>query len=531
MNDPMSPMSSIRTINPMNPMSTFSPMDPSGVRSTMNMSTPMGTASREAYGLASLGRGQDSMLVHMTPDEVSSLQSLARANGGSLTTNPDTGLPEAEVLSSILPALADQASNPFIAGSIAGLKAMNSGIASFGVGGSVEKSYFPEYTSTSSSYDPNRSSERTYSFTRGNVPVSATLPIPAADLPKPGTFNAKTLPLARPDIAAANYGVTYENAPAKLEKLWAHRDEKAGGSREIYEKLVKHASPEAILKRGGDPNSVQWKYFREYLDTGKVNPNMKPQLAHDMLGVGLSETARHQQHKPKNFFTQYLMDPLIEAGLGAIPGIGPGLAIAYGGIKGGVEGGPLGALTGIASGYGAGNFGSGLGSAVSSTGGIGSALTHPGAFLHNLGTEFIPGTITSGANIPAGAIPAAWAPKAGIFSGLEDAAAKYRQYADLLVGPQKPPEKKDPGHAEGGYLNGRGDGMSDDIRATIDGKQPARLSAGEFVIPADVVGHLGNGSSEAGAKKLYAMMDKVRNARTGTTAQGREIDADRYLPA
>ena len=76
MNDPMSPMSSIRTINPMNPMSTFSPMDPSGVRSTMNMSTPMGTASREAYGLASLGRGQDSMLVHMTPDEVSSLQSL-----------------------------------------------------------------------------------------------------------------------------------------------------------------------------------------------------------------------------------------------------------------------------------------------------------------------------------------------------------------------------------------------------------------------------------------------------------------------
>ena len=93
------------------------------------------------------------------------------------------------------------------------------------------------------------------------------------------------------------------------------------------------------------------------------------------------------------------------------------------------------------------------------------------------------------------------------------------------------PERKPPGHAEGGYLTGRGDGMSDDIRATIDGKQPARLSAGEFVIPADVVGHLGNGSSEAGAKKLYAMMDKVRNARTGTTAQGREIDADRYLPA
>jgi hypothetical protein len=531
MNDPMSPMSSIRTINPMNPMSTFSPMDPSGVRSTMDISNPMGTSSREAYGLASLGRGQDSMLVHMSPDEVSSLQNLARANGGSLTTNPDTGLPEAEVLSSILPALADQASNPFIAGSIAGLKAMNSGIASFGVGGSVEKSYFPEYTSTSSSYDPSRSSERAYSFSRGDVPISATLPIPAADLPRPGTFNAKTLPLGRPDIAAANYNVTYENAPAKFEKLWAHRTEKEGGSKQIYEKMVDWASPEKIIARGGNPNDTQWKLMREALATGKVDPRLKPKVLLTGMGTGLSETARHQQHKPKNFFTQYLMDPLIEAGLSAIPGIGPGLAMAYGGIKGGVEGGPLGALTGIASAYGASSFGSGLGSAVSSTGGIGSVLTHPGAFLHNLGTEFLPGTITSGANIPAGTIPAAWAPKTGIFGGLGDAAAKYRQYANLLVGPQKPPEKKVPGHAEGGYLSGRGDGMSDDIRATIDGKQPARLSAGEFVIPADVVGHLGNGSSEAGAKKLYAMMDKVRNARTGTPAQGREIDADRYLPA
>ena len=472
----------------------------------------------------------------------SSLQSLARANGGSLTTNPDTGLPEAEVLSSILPALADQASNPFIAGSIAGLKAMNSGIASFGVGGSVEKSYFPEYTSTSSSYDPSRSSERTYSFTRGNVPVSATLPISAADLPKPGTFNAKTLPLARPDIAAANYGVTYENAPAKLEKLWAHRDEKAGGSREIYEKLVKHASPEAILKRGGDPNSVQWKYFREYLDTGKVNPNMKPQLAHDMLGVGLSETARHQQHKPKNFFTQYLMDPLVEIGLGAIPVIGPGLAMTYGGIKGGVDNGVLGGLMGLASAYPTGKFGSTLGREFTAAGGLSELLNNPAYFAKTFGSNlagdvgaaasnlFVPNS--AGAAITSGAFPTTTsAATTGLFGPSTERWLKYLPYYGVAFGPPSPPERKPPGHAEGGYLTGRGDGMSDDIRATIDGKQPARLSAGEFVIPADVVGHLGNGSSEAGAKKLYAMMDKVRNARTGTTAQGREIDADRYLPA
>ena len=87
------------------------------------------------------------------------------------------------------------------------------------------------------------------------------------------------------------------------------------------------------------------------------------------------------------------------------------------------------------------------------------------------------------------------------------------------------------GRAEGGYLDGQGDGMSDSIPATIEGKQPARLADGEFVVPADVVSHLGNGSSKAGSKRLYAMLDKVRHARTGNKKQGKEIKADKYLPA
>lgn len=82
-----------------------------------------------------------------------------------------------------------------------------------------------------------------------------------------------------------------------------------------------------------------------------------------------------------------------------------------------------------------------------------------------------------------------------------------------------------------GYLDGPGDGMSDSIKATIDGKQPARLADGEFVIPADVVSGLGNGSSKAGAKVLYAMMDRIRQARTGTAKQGKEINAEKFLPA
>jgi len=100
------------------------------------------------------------------------------------------------------------------------------------------------------------------------------------------------------------------------------------------------------------------------------------------------------------------------------------------------------------------------------------------------------------------------------------------------TGPQQTP------YAQGGiasvapqgyYLGGATDGMADQIPATIDNSQPAALSDGEFVVPADVVSHLGNGNSAAGATQLHGMMDKVRQARTGSTEQGREINPNKFL--
>jgi hypothetical protein len=87
--------------------------------------------------------------------------------------------------------------------------------------------------------------------------------------------------------------------------------------------------------------------------------------------------------------------------------------------------------------------------------------------------------------------------------------------------------------AGGKLLRGPGDGMSDSIPAVIKGARPQRaaLADGEFVIPADVVSHLGNGSTEAGSKHLYAMMDKVRRARTGNKKQGRQINPNKFMPA
>jgi len=90
-------------------------------------------------------------------------------------------------------------------------------------------------------------------------------------------------------------------------------------------------------------------------------------------------------------------------------------------------------------------------------------------------------------------------------------------------------------YSDGGrLLRGPGDGVSDSIPASIGGKRPARLADGEFVVPARIVSELGNGSTEAGARKLYAMMDRIQSARGSTVGKGRVAKnsrAEKYLPA
>ena len=91
------------------------------------------------------------------------------------------------------------------------------------------------------------------------------------------------------------------------------------------------------------------------------------------------------------------------------------------------------------------------------------------------------------------------------------------------------------GYSDGGQLlRGPGDGVSDDIPAQIGAKQPARLADGEFVVPARIVSELGNGSTDAGAKRLYAMMDRVQANRKKTVGKGKvavNSKSDKYLPA
>jgi hypothetical protein len=91
------------------------------------------------------------------------------------------------------------------------------------------------------------------------------------------------------------------------------------------------------------------------------------------------------------------------------------------------------------------------------------------------------------------------------------------------------------GYSDGGrLLKGPGDGVSDSIPAMIGKRQPARLADGEFVVPARIVSELGNGSTEAGARKLYKMMDRIQAARRKTVGKGRVAKnsrAEKHLPA
>ena len=127
---------------------------------------------------------------------------------------------------------------------------------------------------------------------------------------------------------------------------------------------------------------------------------------------------------------------------------------------------------------------------------------------------------------------------------IADAKARAQAQSAQLAERNKPPVKKQEptGMAAGGvasaynrrhngyYLGGMTDGMADEVPANINGQQEARLSDGEFVIPADVVSHLGNGNSDAGAQQLHGMMDDVRMERTGNPKQGKEIDPNKFMP-
>jgi hypothetical protein len=487
-----------------------------------------------AKKVQSTGRGQDSMLVHMSPREVRGLQQLARIKGGALTTNPETGLPEAGFLEDILPMVAAGAAIYFTAGAAtpmlmsAGMGATSAGIlagagsgALIGAGsaaiqggdvgqaalmGGATGALGGAISGMGGAPVPGTDAAGAVSQTAGTSAAAANAPLgqatqvgtqainvnpttgmaidPLAAAPVPGAQGGPSLsaPQFSP-ITPTQAGQMTSADVAGLERLAAQQGVFPEGAYQLPTQSPTAVSPpmnegqrimkqqaDAVAAAQKDPNASWWS---------KQTPMEK--AGYSTLGAGLVAGL----NAPPNTVGDINEDDdtsslkRLSPNFRAQEPVRPDpyyrarypVYAAEGGLMDAYQvGGSVDGMNpqgGLMAAYPMGKYGN----------------TIPNTEVYGMGMA-----------------------KGGIAS----------------LG----------GYSDGGrMLKGPGDGMSDSIPGVIANKQPARLADGEFVVPADVVSHLGNGSTDAGAKKLYAMMNKVRKARTGKKKQAPAVNTARFLPA
>ena len=423
-----------------------------------------------AHYLKSKGRNGDTELVHMSPREVNGLQALARANGTSLTMNPNTGLPEAFRLEQLLPMAAGAALTIGSGGALSPLAASLLVGGGYGAAtGSIEKglmagigAYGGAGIATGVTGAASQGAIETSATNALGVPAGTPAPAPispeftptdpfldsvpvtSATPVTPSPSQASTLAAQNasmglnPMQSAANISSSAGYAPGATPMPMSSQAVNLGSSG--IENIFTKEGATAAYK--GMPTGTLPATASTLLMAGQQQPNVP----------GYQEDAYDRRLKG------YKLSPNYQPYQAPTPN--PYYRPTY-----------------------------------AADGGVMNSFDD-----------------SSGMDEPAGLAQGNL--QKGLF-GLG--------YADggLSLG----------GYSDGGrMLKGPGDGMSDSIPGVIGGKQPARLADGEFVVPADVVSHLGNGSTDAGAKKLYSMMDKIRQARTGKKKQAPQVNVDKYLP-
>ena len=387
---------------------------------TQNMQS--GGMVQTAQRLAEQGRGNDSMLVHMTPSEVQGLQALARRQGDSLTINPSTGLPEAGKLEDLFKKTAPIL--PFI---IPGAGSVLGGLA----GQALASGVIAGFTAPGKGFNFDRGIKTgllayglgsAYNAMNPNAPIGG-----------PAGGGTNSVSVGGPSTATTGGGAG--NVSAGKVDMFAY------GDPAFY-------SPETNAALLAPPP-----------------PTVSPTTA---ATAGTAGTAAAKPDISK--FQQ-------------VTGIDPTLALIGGNMA-----------------YGAYQAGKEMDLAKQQLAAVQAEEERKKregrlAFENSLARIDQPVYAAGGGLMALG--------KGG------------------TTGPTNEPR----------MVKGAGDGMSDDVPATIEGVQEARLANDEFVVPADVVADIGNGSSSAGANKLYMMMDRVRKARHGTTDQPPEINARKYMPA
>ena len=546
-----------------------------------------------ANHLQSAGRGEDKVLVHMTPKEVSSLQTLAMAHGGSLTINPETGLPEAGILSALLPMAAGFFLGPAGAGiaesalgagaMVGGATALATGsltkglMAGFGAYGGyglgeglmsaganampgVEMS--PIGADAASAADMSRiyggqgpASWDATGFSGNEIQGAGQAAKDAASnlgaVNQTGAFNAyqpqglnlsqgpfANLQQQGVDISAANYpdAPTIQTSSAPVYE--APKGILEGGTgttstANVSPTGINTAPPTTSTLPAEGTMKVPSKMdqlgagFKDVTSSGDKAWGFVKEHPGPFIGLGVGALQSYQEQKaedaanaakaatgpsyirPYEFSTeqnasayapststaerQFFVNPRYTAK--------PIQQVKEGGITSLAVGGPV--------------------EQMAAQNATGSNTMYPQSQLQ-----------TDMYSNPMVQRPM---PNDVITAGVDAPVDRY-------TGEQK---MADGGMAGGGYnlgsysdggrlLRGPGDGVSDSIPASIGNRQPARLADGEFVVPARIVSEIGNGSTEAGARKLYAMMDRVQKARGKTVGKNKvavNTKADKLLPA
>lgn len=573
-----------------------------------------------AQHLASRGRGPDTQLVHMAPQEVAGLHALARAHGGSLTVNPDTGLPEAGFLSNILPMVigaglsiaSGGALTPLMAAGLTGAatgvatgslsKGLMAGLGAFGgagLAGGLTAAGAAGASSGLSALDAGMGVMPTGTIGAAEALAPSALDAGMGAMPT-GNIGASALDAGMGAYPNANLAASPIASPIQAQQAvtqaapqtvtpMADRFAQAGrgftnlGTEAGREAFMGNAASKGVEATGigglgglakyglaglapmmvQDPKQLEEKeklkaYEYSYNPGRVADPQagytgaytgertyFNPVYTRKAAGGGLMDIGPVEAMSQAN---QSQMQPAYAQGGVSDMAVGP-----YTGAETFAEGGETKAVRPVEqdpyytmSGQSGDAFKYLMGQmpaasqapmpvAAPAVAAAPAAATPPAQTAAEANTTMRPytfdpmtGTFTAMPIIE----PAVTDPNPSGFSYEVDGLRGANGGLMALAGGG---QSHLGDYSDGGrMLRGPGDGVSDSIPATIGGKRPARLADGEFVVPARIVSELGNGSSEAGARKLYAMMDRVQKARGKTTGKNRvavNSRAEKLLPA
>ncbi len=480
-----------------------------------------------AQNLASRGRNGDTTLVHMTPDEVQGLQALAMAQGGSLTINPETGLPEASFLSDTFKAIAPTligagltyfsggAINPYMAAGIVGVgegirkddigAGLMAGLGAYGGAGAV-KGLAGMGAAQAGQVLPGDATALS-ELGGGMVKNTASTAGGAGSVfpgmqGGPGVLGGETIVGSASTPGAgttgsyfnANYGAaptSVTSAPVEAIKPATFTDVP------VTDYSFQQGTPDYKVFTDAGTQGLETTIPRQ--ETAAI--------VDKSYGVGEVDKIAMARDGYAPSFRQNIDTGIARLGeKGGLTAFKDSYVNAMGGPKRALLGG-AGVLGSVADGYGAFDY---------------KPMELAEAETDDYGYE--------GPYLPA--------ERNVRFRG-RDAILGGEGREFKFFDPVNPvPNVRTAAHgglmsakkmAEGGrYLDGPGDGVSDSIPATVDGEQPVLLSEGEYIIPAEVVSAVGNGSSDAGADKFTALVDTIM-AKTRRVAKGKPNGADKLL--